>query len=82
MRDTATMVNAFDIDSVDALDPELRQIVRRRASLLGPAYKLFYANPVRIVRGALGETLPRRDPFVSPRFGQIATFMLLPPSSG
>ena len=51
MRDTATMVNGFDIDSVDALDPELRQIVKRRASLLGPAYKLFYANPVRIVRG-------------------------------
>ena len=51
MRDTATMVNGFDMDSVDALDPELRQIVKRRASLLGPAYKLFYAKPVRIVRG-------------------------------
>ena len=51
MRDTATMVNGFDMESVDALDPELRQIVKRRASLLGPAYKLFYANPVRIVRG-------------------------------
>ncbi len=51
MRDTATMVNGFDMASVDALDPELRQIVKRRASLLGPAYKLFYANPVRIVRG-------------------------------
>ena len=51
MRDTSTMVNGFDMDSVDALDPELRQIVKRRASLLGPAYKLFYANPVRIVRG-------------------------------
>jgi 4-aminobutyrate aminotransferase-like enzyme len=51
VRDTATMVNGFDMDSVDALDPELRQIVKRRASLLGPAYKLFYANPVRIVRG-------------------------------
>ena len=50
MHDTATMVNGFDMDSVDALDPELRQIVKRRASLLGPAYKLFYANPVRIVR--------------------------------
>jgi 4-aminobutyrate aminotransferase-like enzyme len=45
------MVNGFDMSSVDALDPELRQIVKRRASLLGPAYKLFYANPVRIVRG-------------------------------
>jgi 4-aminobutyrate aminotransferase-like enzyme len=52
VRDTATMVNGFDMESVDALDPELRQIVKRRASLLGPAYKLFYANPVRIVRGA------------------------------
>ncbi len=51
MRDTSTMVNGFDMASVDALDPELRQIVKRRASLLGPAYKLFYANPVRIVRG-------------------------------
>jgi 4-aminobutyrate aminotransferase-like enzyme len=45
------MVNGFDMESVDTLDPELRQIVKRRASLLGPAYKLFYANPVRIVRG-------------------------------
>jgi 4-aminobutyrate aminotransferase-like enzyme len=51
VRDTATMVNGFDMESVDALDPELRQIVKRRASLLGPAYKLFYASPVRIVRG-------------------------------
>jgi 4-aminobutyrate aminotransferase-like enzyme len=51
VRDTATMVNGFDMNSVDALDPELRRIVERRASLLGPAYKLFYANPVRIVRG-------------------------------
>jgi 4-aminobutyrate aminotransferase-like enzyme len=50
VRDTATMVNGFDMSSVDALDPELRQIVKRRASLLGPAYKLFYANPVRFVR--------------------------------
>jgi 4-aminobutyrate aminotransferase-like enzyme len=44
------MVNGFDMSSVDALDPELRRIVERRASLLGPAYKLFYANPVRFVR--------------------------------
>ena len=44
MRDTATMVNGFDMNSVDALDPELRKLVERRASLLGPAYKLFYAK--------------------------------------
>jgi len=45
------MVNGFDIAAVDSLDPELRRIVERRASLLGPAYKLFYSKPVRIVRG-------------------------------
>ena len=51
MLDPATMVNGFDMASAGALDPELRRLVERRASLLGPAYKLFYANPVRIVRG-------------------------------
>ena len=51
MREDATMVNGFDISAVGSLDPELRRIVERRASLLGPAYKLFYAKPVRIVRG-------------------------------
>jgi 4-aminobutyrate aminotransferase-like enzyme len=50
VRDTATMVNGFDMGSVDALDPGLRQIVERRASLLGPACKLFYRKPVRFVR--------------------------------
>ena len=50
MPDTATMVNGFDIETADTLDPELRRIVKRRAALLGPAYKLFYRNPVRIVR--------------------------------
>jgi 4-aminobutyrate aminotransferase-like enzyme len=51
MPDTAYMVNSFDIETVDNLDPELRRIVQRRAALLGPAYKLFYRNPVRFVRG-------------------------------
>jgi 4-aminobutyrate aminotransferase-like enzyme len=50
MPDTATMVNGFDIETADTLDPELRRIVKRRAALLGPAYKLFYRNPLRIVR--------------------------------
>ena len=50
MPETAIMVNGFDIETVDTLDPELRRIVNRRAALLGPAYKLFYRNPVRIVR--------------------------------
>jgi 4-aminobutyrate aminotransferase-like enzyme len=50
VRDTAVMVNGFDPDSAGTLDPELRRIVERRASLLGPAYKLFYANPLQVVR--------------------------------
>ena len=50
MPDTSAMVNRFDIETLDALDPELRRIVRRRAKLLGPAYKLFYQHPVRVVR--------------------------------
>jgi len=44
------MVNGFDMSAVDELDPELASIVRRRADLLGPAYRLFYRNPVRFVR--------------------------------
>ena len=42
--------NYLDPSTVDGLDPELASIVRRRARLLGPAYKLFYRNPVRFVR--------------------------------
>jgi 4-aminobutyrate aminotransferase-like enzyme len=51
MPDTARMVNSFDVETVGNLDPELRRIVQRRAALLGPAYKLFYRNPVRFARG-------------------------------
>jgi 4-aminobutyrate aminotransferase-like enzyme len=50
MPDTSSMVNGFDMETVDALDPELSRIVKRRARLLGPAYKLFYRNPVHMVR--------------------------------
>jgi 4-aminobutyrate aminotransferase-like enzyme len=44
------MVNGFDMSAVEELDPELASIVRRRADLLGPAYRLFYRKPVRFVR--------------------------------
>lgn len=47
----AGMVNAFDIETVGELDPGMADLVRRRAALLGPAYKLFYRHPVRLVRG-------------------------------
>src|SRR3984885_69492 len=51
MPETAYMVNAFDPETAGPLDPELRRIIARRAKLLGPAYKLFYRNPIQIVRG-------------------------------
>jgi 4-aminobutyrate aminotransferase-like enzyme len=46
------MVNGFDMSSVDALEPDLRALVSRRASLLGPAYRLFYQHPVEFVRAS------------------------------
>lgn len=46
------MVNGFDPATVDQLDPRARDFVDRRARLLGPAYRLFYANPVEFSRAS------------------------------
>lgn len=46
------MVNGFDPASVDQLDARTRDFVDRRARLLGPAYRLFYANPVEFSRAS------------------------------
>ena len=44
-------INAFDPARLNAL-PERRQaLIRRRDALLGPAYRLFYQDPVELVRG-------------------------------
>lgn len=44
-------INAFDPATLHAL-PERRQaLIRRREALLGPAYRLFYQDPVELVRG-------------------------------
>ncbi|MGC2174716.1 MAG: aspartate aminotransferase family protein [Acidimicrobiales bacterium] len=45
------MVNGFDMSRLGELEPELRSLVSRRASVLGPAYRLFYEHPVQFVRG-------------------------------
>lgn len=45
------MVNGFDGAS-EGLDPRLRELLRRRNAVLGPAYRLFYEQPVHVVRGA------------------------------
>lgn len=44
------MVNGFDPSTVEHLDTRTRAFVERRARLLGPAYRLFYADPVEFVR--------------------------------
>jgi 4-aminobutyrate aminotransferase-like enzyme len=41
----------FNPDRLDALDPATAALVRRRMGVLGPAYRLFYEQPVQIVRG-------------------------------
>lgn len=47
-----TMVNGFDPREADKLDPALRDMVERRARALGPAYRLFYQEPVEIARAS------------------------------
>ena len=45
------MINSFDADAADDVSAQDRALIERRAQLLGPAYRLFYANPVHLVRG-------------------------------
>jgi 4-aminobutyrate aminotransferase-like enzyme len=45
------MVNAFNIDDIQRLNERTRALVTRRARLLGPAYGLFYKDPVELARG-------------------------------
>ncbi|ARB30228.1 aspartate aminotransferase family protein [Pseudomonas tolaasii] len=47
----ATMVNAFNPESLKNLDADTRHQIERRIRLLGPAYRLFYQNPVQVGRG-------------------------------
>jgi 4-aminobutyrate aminotransferase-like enzyme len=46
------MVNAFDGSHAASLPPATRDLVRRREAALGGAYRLFYAEPVELVRGS------------------------------
>lgn len=45
------MVNGFDRSRIDELPPRTRTQVESRDRLLGPGYRLFYEDPVEIVRG-------------------------------
>lgn len=50
MKRDMTMVNAFVPGNAVLSDHET-SLIERRQRLLGPAYRLFYARPVEIVRG-------------------------------
>ncbi len=43
--------NAFTSENSEALSPRSRAMIERRRRLLGPAYQLFYQNPLHLVRG-------------------------------
>lgn len=45
------MVNGFDRSRIDELPARTRNQVETRDRLLGPGYRLFYEDPVEIVRG-------------------------------
>ncbi|ONG58317.1 aspartate aminotransferase family protein [Pseudoroseomonas deserti] len=46
-----TMINAYDSRAINGVAERERALIARRERLLGPAYRLFYANPVHLVRG-------------------------------
>ena len=45
------MANSFDPNAASGISPDRRALIERRTRLLGPAYRLFYADPLHIVRG-------------------------------
>lgn len=46
-----TMVNAFDPNRASGLDAGDAALIERRSKVLGPAYRLFYEEPLHLVRG-------------------------------
>jgi len=52
--------SSFDPASADRLDPRTAELVRRRARAMGNAYRLFYREPLELVRG-LGARVWDRD---------------------
>lgn len=45
------MLNAFDPDRIGELSAHEVEMIEKRRKLLGPAYRLFYEEPLHIVRG-------------------------------
>jgi 4-aminobutyrate aminotransferase-like enzyme len=50
-RSTIMDTNSFRPSTADTLPAPLRQLAERRERVLGPSYRLFYREPVHLVRG-------------------------------
>lgn len=50
-RSTIMDTNSFRAEHAEALDARTRSLTDRRDRLLGESYRLFYRNPVHLVRG-------------------------------
>lgn len=50
-KPATTMINGFDASRLASLPERERSMIERRQALLGPSYRLFYENPLHLVRG-------------------------------
>ena len=51
IRSTIMDTNSFRTEDAAGLDPATRLLTERRDTVLGASYRLFYRNPVHLVRG-------------------------------
>lgn len=50
-RSTIMDTNSFRAEHAAALDAETRKLTDKRSQVLGESYRLFYRNPVHLVKG-------------------------------
>lgn len=50
-RSTIMDTNSFRAEYAEALSPDIRALTDKRSQVLGGAYRLFYRNPVHLVKG-------------------------------
>lgn len=50
-KPATTMINGFDAARLGSLPERERAMIERRQAMLGPSYRLFYENPLHLVRG-------------------------------
>jgi 4-aminobutyrate aminotransferase-like enzyme len=50
-RSTIMDTNSFRAEDAQALDAETRKLTDKRSQILGESYRLFYRNPVHLVKG-------------------------------